>query len=213
MSLVPWVSITSHRAKCRGVKRTDSGVLLVYCSSCCVLICHRYTTKWHNLFCNDLKLPALQQQSSLLPLIREFCTAHYCHAKIFEVSCYLSKLALWLFRKRGLEGGFLALSHLFQNNFQMCLVHVAWFPGSHSTVGRWKSSLWPVVKDQNPLHCHVKGLRKKFIQARDMLEHGKCWIIYLVHVLYVIGVCCKNTAKNQTKLLLLVLSSEKPWEM
>lgn len=212
MSLLPWVSLTSHWAKCRGVKRIDSGVLLLQHSSCCANLSSLCYQEAQSLL-QWPKLPVLQQRGSLLPLAREFRTAHYCHPKIFELSCCLSKLALNVMQEEGFEGRFQALSHLFRSTFQMCLVLVAWFPWSHSTVGRWKSSLWPVMENQNPLHCHGKGLLKKFIQARDMLDYGNAGIICLVHVLYVTGVCCKKTAKNQIKLLLLVLCSEKPWEM
>lgn len=163
-----------------------------------------------------LKLPVLQQHSSLLLLIREFCTAYYYHPKIFKLSCYLWKLALNFIdcSGRGVwKEGFRHCPHLLHSNYQMHLVQVAWFPWSPSTVGSWKQSLWSIMKDQNPLHCHVKGLLKKFIQAWDVLDYWKFWTIDLVHVLYVNGVCCKYTPRNQMPLPLLVPRSEKLWEM
>lgn len=62
-------------------------------------------------------------------------------------------------------------------------------PGFH--VRSWKPSLWPIIKDQTPLPCHVKGLLKKLIQAWNMLDYWKYCIIYLFHILDMLGVCCK----------------------
>lgn len=159
---------------------------------------HRSATKSNVLFCNEEScLKVLQECSSLLLSLfwlypsEKYAQHIYCHPKIFEPTWYLSELAL---NFTGVGNKFSGIVPSIQQRLPdvqspQSLVSVC--PRTHTTVGSWKPSLWPMIIDYNSLSCYVKGLLEKFIQAWNMLDYWKYWIIYLFHVLDVPGTCCK----------------------